>query len=252
MFENMAVRIIGGYSGERNHFYADNKKRPFHAVALRLEGESVFEYKGRKRRVGKGDIVYIPACIDYKIACEHEQIIVIHFEAFGSFGDDIIFFTPHNVNYYTDAFRRIIKNIKTHYAHDLLQAVSELYMIFSLMEKELTQTKNILSENVKEAFDYIHRNFTDPELSIGRITAIASVSDTYFRRIFNQVYKTTPVKYINKIRIDYACSLLISGTYTVEETAEKSGFNDTKYFSRIFRQYKGCPPSAFKVKRLTH
>ena len=35
---------------------------------------------------------------------------------------------------------------------------------------------------------------------------------------------------------------------SVSEACYESGFNDTAYFSRVFRRYKGCSPSSFLNK----
>lgn len=52
----------------------------------------------------------------------------------------------------------------------------------------------------------------------------------------------SPVEYINKLRIKKACELLKSGMYTVSEAAEKTGFTNVYYFSRIFKSITGVNP----------
>ena len=251
MFEAMAVRILGGYEGVRNQLYADNKARRFHALSLRLDGSAVLEFGGTRRRVGKGVVAYIPAHADYRIECDHEYIIVVHFEAYPCTENEIMLFTPSNPDYYQDSFQRIIKRLASKTPWDSLYAASELYMLFSAIEKELSESRFNLSDQMKQSVDYLHRNFTDSSLCLSRLTSLAGVSETHYRRLFHKLYQTSPVQYINKLRLDYAQSLLLSGVYSVVEAADKAGFTDPKYFTRLFRKKKGLPPSAFKMKRFS-
>lgn len=74
----------------------------------------------------------------------------------------------------------------------------------------------------------------------------ANISYEYFRRIFENVYGVSPVKYLNKLRIDRAKELLNSGMYTVADAAFQSGFSDISYFSRFFKKETGLSPSEYK------
>ena len=69
------------------------------------------------------------------------------------------------------------------------------------------------------------------------------MSDTYFRKLFFQNFKTTPLKYINKLKLEYAKELLCSNYYTIEEVSEKCGFENINYFSTFIKKQTGVPPS---------
>jgi len=57
-------------------------------------------------------------------------------------------------------------------------------------------------------------------------------------------FSETPVKYITRLRMEYAEKLLSSGVYSVEKIASMCGYNDSKYFSKVVKGYYGCPPSS--------
>ena len=98
---------------------------------------------------------------------------------------------------------------------------------------------------IKKALDYIHVHFRSEEISISSLAAMCSVSETYFRKQFKNLYSVPPNQYIINLRLENASQLLQSELYTVAEAAEKSGFNDTKYFSRIFKQHFNMSPKEY-------
>ena len=86
-------------------------------------------------------------------------------------------------------------------------------------------------------------NYTDPEFSVNTMVERAAMSNTYFRKLFVIRFGTTPVKHLAEMRLSHAEKLLSSGTYTVAEAAESSGFSDVKYFTRLVHREFGVPPS---------
>lgn len=67
-----------------------------------------------------------------------------------------------------------------------------------------------------------------------------------FKREFQQVYGTTPGKWIIKRRIKHAANLLVNSDQTVTEVAFETGFEDLSHFSRVFKQITGKNPTEYK------
>ena len=53
------------------------------------------------------------------------------------------------------------------------------------------------------------------------------------------------VDYVNRVRIDHACAWLKRGYYKIYEISEKVGFNDTKYFTKLFKKLTGSTPKKY-------
>ena len=49
---------------------------------------------------------------------------------------------------------------------------------------------------LKKALDYIHANFRHEQISIPKLAAMCTVSETYFRKQFKSIYAVSPTKYI--------------------------------------------------------
>lgn len=52
--------------------------------------------------------------------------------------------------------------------------------------------------------------------------------------------------YLNEVRVNHACMYLRQNYFKTYEIAYKIGFNDEKYFSKVFKKIKGISPSEYK------
>jgi AraC-like DNA-binding protein len=124
-------------------------------------------------------------------------------------------------------------------------ALSVFYRILYELRQE--DEKNSEDYNkIKPACDYIHSHYDDPELNVPALAGKCFMSDTYFRKLFLKVYGTTPLSYINYLRMEKAKVLLSEFNTTVDYVALKSGFSDVKYFSTVFKKFVGVPPSKYR------
>lgn len=67
-------------------------------------------------------------------------------------------------------------------------------------------------------------------------------------KMFNGQIGTGFVDYINGKRIEYAKELLLTTEKNVKEIAVMVGFNNSKYFTGIFKKYTGMTPGEFRVE----
>lgn len=70
-----------------------------------------------------------------------------------------------------------------------------------------------------------------------------------FRRHFKNIIGYSPREYILRVRLSKAKELLAFTQQSVAEVAKSVGFADPYYFSRLFRDREGIPPSLFRVQQ---
>lgn len=92
----------------------------------------------------------------------------------------------------------------------------------------------------------------DPALFTAGLPALlkaAHVSQEHLTREFRKYLDITPTEYINTQRINYACSLLLSGRAIVD-VCYACGFESLSYFYRVFRKIMNCTPKEFLQKNI--
>lgn len=216
-------------------------------LSFRAKGKAFIAHGDKHYSVNDGDILFIPAGCSYRIRSEKEVLLCINL-AIAQY-DKMLpeHFVPLNVPVFQEAFQSIYDTWcmkKPGYYH---KCMSILYSILSQLDKQFSQAYLTPAfRSIKHAINYMHANFTDPGLSITALCNIAKLSDTQFRRNFFEVYGTTPLKYLQTLRVNYAADLLANSSLSIEEISSISGFSDSKYFCAVFKKHKFRPPSEFR------
>ncbi len=220
--------------------------RNFHALSFRLSGVTKFESAAICGSVEADQLVYTPAFVPYHEETGWDHVIVVHFEMEDAVSQDFEVFTPAKPQIYREYFTTLVELWQSKYPGYTYRAMSVFYKILEQMHREFTHGGSpSVYRKLKPAVTFIHENFTDPTLDIGRLCRLLSLSDTQFRKLFFEEFHTTPLRYINSLRIERATDLL-EQELSVEETARSCGFADAKYFATVFKKYKGMPPSTYR------
>jgi AraC-like DNA-binding protein/mannose-6-phosphate isomerase-like protein (cupin superfamily) len=122
---------------------------------------------------------------------------------------------------------------------------SYLQAVFLQVRQHFTEPSREASSLVERCLGYIHENYAQ-EFGIEVLAATVSVSPSYLYRLFKQKMRLTPMHYRNVVRIDKAKLLLADRALTVGTVAERVGFDDSKYFARVFKDLAGMSPSAYR------
>ncbi len=131
---------------------------------------------------------------------------------------------------------------------DIMADLALKELLIRLMQ---TQARSMVEKNVAKnksrigfAVDYIRKNLHQ-KLSIESIAKLAYVSKSNFFRMFKDELGTSPNDFILQERISKAKELL-SNQNSIKETAYQTGFSDTNYFTRVFKQLVGITPKNFQ------
>ena len=83
------------------------------------------------------------------------------------------------------------------------------------------------------------------DLSVAEIAQMCHVSESCFRKLFQQYSGVSPIQYKANNLLRQAKDMIRSGDLSIYEIALQLGFNDVGYFSRWFKKNTGISPSNF-------
>lgn len=101
---------------------------------------------------------------------------------------------------------------------------------------------------VLKAMEYIAGHYRE-EIRVSALAEMCHVSETHFRRIFEKITHTTPLEYVNMVRIQNACILLTETSDSVEEIREKVGFPTASTFNRNFKKLVKMSPGQWRRQK---
>ncbi|ASA26272.1 hypothetical protein B9T62_10560 [Paenibacillus donghaensis] len=96
-----------------------------------------------------------------------------------------------------------------------------------------------------QAIRYIHEHY-DEQITLANLTEILDCSSRQLLRMFKSRENTSPIDYLIRFRMNKAQELLLGTDATLQEIAQRVGYADSYYFSRLFKKVVGLSPSRFK------
>ena len=103
------------------------------------------------------------------------------------------------------------------------------------------------AERIKAMLTFIQEHYSQ-ELTTKAIAASAMISESECLRCFRSTIGTTPIRYVKQYRIQQAASLLTATGMQVSDIASECGFQDMSYFTKSFREARGCAPTEYRQK----
>ena len=122
------------------------------------------------------------------------------------------------------------------------------YICENYSQKDEQGNGNQTLNYIKLSIEYICRNFNRP-LSLDEVAQRVGVSKYHFTRTFRETTGETFLKYLNRVRCDYAKQLLLNTDKTVSQICDECGFISPSYFSRTFEKYAGILPSEYRKSK---
>ncbi|MGF7077067.1 two-component regulator propeller domain-containing protein [Mucilaginibacter sp. 3215] len=98
---------------------------------------------------------------------------------------------------------------------------------------------------MRKLLTVIEENIPNAGFSVELLSSKMNMSRaTLYNKVFNLSGKT-PVEFIRSVRLKRAVQLLLTKQFTIAETAYEVGFNDAKYFSKVFKEEFLMTPSEY-------
>ncbi|MBE6367836.1 MAG: helix-turn-helix domain-containing protein [Lentisphaerae bacterium] len=274
----LPVRII--YT--RHSEAADWHSHEFSEIAIILNGSAVYETDFCTSSVQAGDVLVMPADGVHKFHSEvdiEQYNILFQFEKLPVPSRDITrhpgFSSLFHLNPEYCRQMQYYPRFRIESAQELEQIKTMLNMAYQAQEQKQTgyaltvygtflllipillenyqrtvpQSGTVRSpERLADCLDYMKHNFRKPLHNI-QLAAVAKMAPASFVRHFRGATGCTPLEYLIRMRLDEASFLLLNSQLSIAEVAQQSGFDDSNYFSRLFRRKNGLSPREYRQQQ---
>lgn len=145
--------------------------------------------------------------------------------------------------------------------HDLVQRIiladedpllrtALLMEIFAVLKRQTPEgipaggpSPNTGSSELHRIIQWTETHFAEP-VRLEQAAAVAGFTRNYFCAWFRANTRSTYIQYLNQVRINHACRVLIHSA-SISKACDESGFHDMSYFIHIFRKTQGCTPKQY-------
>lgn len=257
--KDMQLVILAGRFSQKNGWDHTGMKRTFNILVHIEEGRCVFHVEGVEYALFKDDIILIPQSTFYRpytdTFCQY---------SYYHFLGDVTPIAQTNIppisaselqHIYLPAVSKV--DAKTHtYLGNVLSEMSNynagstfrmnlsfLNALNRLVSCDSMEKADSLAEEIEQ---YIC-NHLRQHLTLSDVSEHFHYTKQYIIQLFKDRYGITPTKYINHKRLDLSLAYLTETNLKINEIAEKCGFIDANYFSRIFRARFDTSPLEYRA-----
>ncbi len=282
-FQSLKLRLLNiGYVRLDSHWNYNNVISPYTRLYLITKGEAYVYHHNQKINLLPGKMYLIPSYTysSYKCDVMHEQYYINFFEELGN-GMSIYNFV--NFKYEVEAttldelfFKRLLEinpnrsltnNDPEYYDNypmlfkfenknaelsnnNYLETHGTLKILLSKFFDETTRvSKDKSQRRINGVLNYISENLHNT-LTVKNLANFCNLSVDHFSRKFKTTFGVRPIKYIQFKRVERAVLLLRTTTYSLDEISNTLGFENTNYFTRVFKKHMNITPTAFRKQEL--
>jgi len=111
--------------------------------------------------------------------------------------------------------------------------------------------RSLDEEFVTSAVKVVEANLSNAEFTVEELSEAMSMSRMYLYKKILSLTGKTPIEFIRIIRIRRGASLLEKSQLSISEIAYQIGFNNPKYFAKLFKEEFDMLPTAYRKEHLS-
>nr|WP_320059820.1 GlxA family transcriptional regulator [uncultured Bacteroides sp.] len=105
--------------------------------------------------------------------------------------------------------------------------------------------QNINNLSMRRVCEWLLNHFKE-DLRIEALAEYVAMSPRNFARVFARELRITPAKYIDKLRVDYACQYLVETQLSLDEVASQCGLKNADNMRRQFIKILDTTPAQYR------
>ncbi|MBK1884049.1 helix-turn-helix transcriptional regulator [Luteolibacter pohnpeiensis] len=163
-------------------------------------------------------------------------------------GDSVILpIRQHELDWVTAISKIIIGNDPRKHFNVLHQTSALLHSVFT--RPEIPWNDHPRSPNALKIAAYIAKHYAEP-LEVSRLAQTVGISARTLSDLFQREYHMSVPRFIARVRIREAARMLENTNLSIEEIAERTGFPNRYYLTRVFTKITGKPPARYRKDSL--
>ena len=143
---------------------------------------------------------------------------------------------------YLDNFERFLQFFK------LMDSIGKSEELVSLASRDYIN-KRFQSKNkrIQTIHEYLMNNYRE-SVDLKQIASLVSMAEGSLCRFFKMHTGITIFEYLNQIKVEFACNLLMDNNLSVLDVAIDSGFNNLSHFNKQFKLITGVTPKEYRLR----
>lgn len=123
-------------------------------------------------------------------------------------------------------------------------------LILNPRNRPLAQFFKSVQVSDRSDIEFVMNKHFSEELSMEEFARLCGRSLSSFKRDFQECFGMPPGKWLMEKRLDFAKSLLVNTTLSVNEVCYESGFKNNSHFNRAFKERFNQPPQQFRQENM--
>ncbi len=133
---------------------------------------------------------------------------------------------------------------------DILRIMAETREYDLLLANDFTRhVSEDDCERINRVYQFIIDHYTENP-TLAQVSEVANMSTTAFCRYFKSHTTKTYTQFLNDIKIDNACRLLLDNRLNISQICFETGFNNFTHFNDQFKKITGLTPKQYQTEHL--
>lgn len=228
-----------------------------------VAGAGEFTVENTQHSINKGDMLLLPSGVPHAYRASDDNpwsIYWIHFA--GEKSHDFIDYLqyqksnliiPVGVNsHLINSFDLLLESLQSsihlssylHASNILRQILTHIPLL-----RPVAKAQRLAHQFDLERVHAIMQSSLHGQLDLDTLAQSVNLSKFHFIKRYKELTNTTPINYFLHLKIERACHLLDISTKPIKEISFNLGYEDTYYFSRLFKKIMGISPKQYRQMR---
>lgn len=252
--------VIGFFPKADGHFVVREEGIDDYIFIVCLNGMGFLELGGRRLEITPGTVLLIPPGEPHSYGADEKapwSILWVHLR--GSDCEQVAKLLDLSLDeprlhlpalaQFRNEFEQTLGALKNAQSIPQLAFVcahlQRLFSFVALHRQSVNQRSRTAEEAITASPGWMREHLSEP-LSLAQLARAAMLSPSHYSSLFRKRFGCAPVEFLIRMKVEESCHLLDQTNETITEIANRIGYEDAYYFSRIFKKITGMAPSQYR------